>query len=107
MKIAYAAEAPDLTDGLVGKFHRIGQHSVTLRYRAPALAFTEELGTMEATNRAITYEPEKLNELVDVFRRNYAALPEIMKKQKCLSYEEYTLPESEQQWFLKAIDWKK
>ncbi|MDR0680780.1 MAG: glycoside hydrolase family 31 protein [Dysgonamonadaceae bacterium] len=107
VKITYAADAPDLTDGLAGKFRRIGQHSVTLRYRAPALAFTEELGTMEATNRSITYEPEKLNEKIEIFRRNYAVLPEIMKQQKCLSYEEYTLPESEQQWFLKAIDWKK
>ena len=54
VKIAYAAEAPDLTDGLVGKFHRIGQHSVTLRYRAPALAFTEELGRKDPKKTAIT-----------------------------------------------------
>jgi hypothetical protein len=107
IKIAYAADAPDLTDGLVGKFRRIDRHSVTMRYHYPALAFTEEFGTMETCNRALTYTPENLNILIENFRKNYADMPEVLKKQKCLSYKMYDLPESEQQWFLKAIDWSK
>jgi hypothetical protein len=105
VKITYATDAPDLTDGLVGKFHRIGKHSVTLRYRNPVLAFTEAFGAMEACNRSLTYAPENLNELIAVFNCNYANLPEILQQQKCLSSDMYTLPESEQQWFLKAIDY--
>lgn len=107
IKVTYPADAPDLTDGLVGKFRRIDKHSVTMRYHYPALAFTEELGTMETCNRALTYTPENLNVLIENFRKNYAEMPEVLKKQKCLSYDMYDLPESEQQWFLKAINWSK
>jgi hypothetical protein len=74
-------------------------------YKAALKDFTEAFGAMEACNRALTYEPEMLNELIAVFHRNYANLPEIMQQQKCLSYDVYDLLENEQQWFLKAIDY--
>ena len=77
--IVYPADALVLTDGLIGKFRHIQQNCVAMKYRNPGIVFGEELGTMESTGIAMTYNPEKQRQLVEAFRANYSRLAEILK----------------------------
>lgn len=77
--VYYPDDAPVVTDGLVGKFRHIQQQCVALKYRQPGINYGEELGTMESTGIAMTYNPEKQKALVEAFRNNYARLAEVLK----------------------------
>lgn len=81
VQLTYASDAPNVADGLIGQFHRIQQNVLSAKQRRADLVLSEELGTMESTGRALTYFPAQFKERVELFRKNYANLPEVLKKQ--------------------------
>ena len=80
--ITYPADAPVVTDGLVGKFRHIQQNVVALKYHAAHIVLNEALGTMESTGTAIGYHPEEFAERIAAFRANYANLRQVLKDNK-------------------------
>lgn len=96
--ITYPATGIMLTDGIIAKSRRIANTITTLKFRNAKIKLTEELASMSSLCEAITYYPEKLQQLVQKFNNSYSRLPEILKSQK--------LKDTETEWFLKDIDWK-
>lgn len=80
--ITYPADAPVVTDGLIGKFRHIQQNVVALKYHAAYIVLNEALGTMESTGTAIGYHPEEFAERIAAFRANYANLRQVLKDNK-------------------------
>ncbi len=78
VEVTYAPDAIDLADGLMGQMRRIGQNNYRLKRQKAGIVFGEELGTMESTGRAISYYPDRMNELVAAFRANYQRLPQLL-----------------------------
>ncbi|MDR0994851.1 MAG: glycoside hydrolase family 31 protein [Tannerella sp.] len=98
VRITYPSDAPELSDGLYGQFHRFQKAIVALKYRHAGINYTEKLGDMESAGRAVSYYPDQLSRRVSVFRQSYKQLPELLKEQK--------LKDDEVQWFLQAVQWK-
>ena len=80
IEVVYAKDAPVLTDGLIGKFRHIQQNCIAVKYHNPGIVFAEPLGTMESAGIAMTYNPEKQKQIVEIFRKNYASLADILKQ---------------------------
>ena len=78
VEVTYAPDAIDVADGLMGQMRRIGQNNYRLKRQKAGIVFGEELGTMESTGRAISYYPDRMNELVAAFRANYQRLPQLL-----------------------------
>ena len=70
-----------------------------MRYRNASIDYIEELGDMETTGRAVTYDNSSFADRINDFRKNYDSLPELLKKQK--------LNENDIRWFLQSIHWQK
>ncbi len=82
VEITYATDAPDVADGLYAKLRHVQQTVLDLKKRQAGIVLTENLGTMESTGRAITYCPDQFVKRIDLFRKNYANLPDVLKEQK-------------------------
>ena len=78
VEVTYAPDAINVADGLMGQMRRIGQNNYRLKRQKAGIVFGEELGTMESTGRAISYYPDRMNELVAAFRANYQRLPQLL-----------------------------
>lgn len=78
VEVTYAPDAIDVADGLMGQMRRIGQNNYRLKRQKAGIVFGDELGTMESTGRAISYYPDRMNELVAAFRANYQRLPQLL-----------------------------
>ncbi len=98
VKIVYPADIPELNDGMVGQFKHLGKAVTALKYRDAYIVLKDALGCMESTGEALSYYPERFNELIRQFRQNYARLPQVLQEQG--------LNEENQQWFLNAVYWK-
>lgn len=98
VQITYPAGAPELTDGLYGKFKRLKKSFVAMKYRHAGIDYIEELGNMESIGRAVTYYPAEFNTRIETFRQNYSRLPELLEKQR--------LNEGDRKWFLQSVDWE-
>ena len=70
-----------------------------MRYRNASIDYIEELGDMETTGRAVTYDNSAFADRINEFRKNYDSLPELLKKQR--------LNENDIRWFLQSIHWQK
>lgn len=99
IEIQYSTSIPELNDGIVSQFKRFSKAITALKYRDAGIVLTPAMGATEATSIALTYSPERFNELIETFKRNYSQMPEMLKEQK--------LNEANSQWFMKAIGWKK
>ena len=55
---------------------------VEMRYRNASIDYIEELGDMETTGRAVTYDNSSFADRINEFRKNYDSLPELLKKQR-------------------------
>ena len=99
IEIQYPTSIPELNDGIVSQFKRFSKAITALKYRDAGIVLTPAMGATEATSIALTYSPERFNELIETFKRNYSQMPEMLKEQK--------LNEANSQWFMKAIGWKK
>ena len=99
IEIQYPTSIPELNDGIVSQFKRFSKAITALKYRDAGIVLTPAMGATEATSIALTYSPERFNELIETFKRNYSQMPEMLKEQK--------LNEVNSQWFMKAIGWKK
>lgn len=97
IEITYPSDAPQLTDGLKGKLHRVRRAVETLKTRDAGLVITEDLGWLEETGRIVTYHPERLKETVSRFNDCYNRLPQVLEAQK-VSAENAAL-------FLQEIDY--
>ena len=69
-----------------------------LKYRDAYLAMKEHFAKMGSLGEAVTYNPEKIEELVSEFWNSFDRLPEILKEQG--------LNEDNSSWFLKQINWQ-
>lgn len=99
VKVTYDSNQPEINDGLYGKFKRMKKSFVEMRYRNASIDYIEELGDMETTGRAVTYDNSSFADRINDFRKNYDSLPELLKKQK--------LNENDIRWFLQSIHWQK
>ena len=99
IEIQYPTSIPELNDGIVSQFKRFSKAITALKYRDAGIVLTPAMGATEATSIALTYSPERFNELIETFKRNYSQMPEMLKEQK--------LNEANSQWFMEAIGWKK
>ena len=84
---------------MVSQFKRFSKAVTALKYRDAGIVLTPAMGTTEATSIALNYSPERFNKLIEAFKRNYSQMPEMLKEQK--------LNETNTQWFLETIGWKK
>ena len=92
VKITYASEEPFIVDGIIGKTNRLAKTVDAMKYRYGCDAI-DELAKMGTLNEAISYHPEKAEEILEEFRRLYRDLPENIKKQ-------WWLQEKDWYWFL-------
>lgn len=99
IEIQYPTSIPELNDGMVSQFKRFSKAVTALKYRDAGIVLTPAMGTTEATSIALNYSPERFNKLIEAFKRNYSQMPEMLKEQK--------LNETNTQWFLETIGWKK
>lgn len=99
VKVTYDSNQPEINDGLYGKFKRMKKSFVEMRYRNTSIDYIEELGDMETTGRAVTYDNSSFADRINEFRKNYDSLPELLKKQR--------LNENDIRWFLQSIHWQK
>jgi len=95
VEITYATDAPDVADGLYAKLRHVQQTVLDLKKRQAGIVLTENLGTMESTGRAITYCPDQFVKRIELFRKNYANLPDVLKEQK--------LDQKAIDWFMEAV----
>ncbi|MCI1648638.1 MAG: glycoside hydrolase family 31 protein [Bacteroides sp.] len=95
VEITYAADAPDVADGLYAKLRHVQQTILDLKKRQAGIVLTERLGTMESTGRAITYYPDQFVKGIEIFRKNYTNLPDVLKEQK--------LDQKTIDWFMSAV----
>lgn len=99
IEIQYPTSIPELNDGMVSQFKRFSKAVTALKYRDAGIVLTPAMGATEATSIALNYSPERFNKLIEAFKRNYSQMPEMLKEQK--------LNETNTQWFLETIGWKK
>ena len=100
VKITYAEDAPQLTDGFMGSYKRLRQALVGLKYRHVHIVLSEELGRMGSVGRLMSYHPERQAETVEYFRTHFRNLPEILKSGLM------KISEEDRKGFLEAVDWK-
>ena len=92
IEIQYPTSIPELNDGIVSQFKRFSKAITALKNRDAGIVLTPAMGATEATSIALTYSPERFNELIETFKRNYSQIPEMLKEQK--------LNEANSQWFM-------
>jgi len=95
VEITYATDAQDIADGLYAKLRHVQQTVLDLKKRQAGIVLTENLGTMESTGRAITYCPDQFVKRIELFRKNYANLPDVLKEPK--------LDQKAIDWFMEAV----
>lgn len=96
IRITYPEGTTTLTDGIIGKAHRLGKAITAFKYRTGKDPI-DALAQLGSINEAATYRPERLCALVAAFGDNYRNLPEILKQQG--------LNDEQSSWFLSTIDW--
>lgn len=84
-------------NGLYGAAKKVAQSMEGLKYRDAYLAMKEHFAKMGSLGEAVTYNPERIEELVSEFWNSFERLPEILKEQG--------LNEDNSNWFLKQINW--
>lgn len=82
VQVIYPVDAPDVSDGLYSQMRHIRQAVQAVKQISASIVWSEELGTMESTNMALTYYPNEFKQRVELFRRNFARLDELLKEQK-------------------------
>lgn len=82
VEITYPADAANVADGLLGRMRHITQAIEWLKYQDAGVVLGEGLGTMGSLGEALTYSPERFNELVNSFNANFQRLPELLKENK-------------------------
>ena len=78
--VTYNKNTQPVTDGLIGKFRHIQQGCTAIKSHNPGFTVNEELGTMESTGIALTYNPQEFESRIETFRHNYANLKEALKQ---------------------------
>ncbi|MCP9613034.1 TIM-barrel domain-containing protein [Coprobacter tertius] len=97
VEVHYPASVPELNNGTIGKFNRISKATTALKYRKSDIILTPALGNAESASVALTYYPERFNEIINGFNDTYNRLPELLKEQK--------LDDETCKWFLETIGW--
>ena len=92
VKITYRKENPFIVDGIIGKANRLAKTVDAMKYRYGCDAI-DELAKLGTLNEAMSYNPEKADDILDEFRTLYKNLPENIKKQ-------WWLQEKDWYWFL-------
>lgn len=96
----YPANRVFVADGIVGQMKRVETSFLDLKRRRdshPGIVFTEDVGFMVNTGRAISYHPENIKAYVARFHDCYNRLPQVLDEQKVLP-EDKTL-------FLQMSNW--
>jgi len=81
VKITYPANAPDVSDGLLADMKHIRQAVDACKQIYAGIVWSEEIGTMESTDMALTYYPNEFKQRIELFRKNFANLNELLKAQ--------------------------
>ena len=97
VEITYASADPFITDGIIGKSHRLARTVEALKYRYGCDPI-DELAKLGTLNEAISYNPNKSGDLIEEFKTLYRDLPENLKKQCWLQEKDWD-------WFLKHCGW--
>lgn len=97
IKITYPSKDVNF-NGLYGVAKKVAKSMEGLKYRDAYLAMKEHFAKMGSLGEAVTYNPEKIEELVSEFWNSFDRLPEILKEQG--------LNEDNSSWFLKQINWQ-
>lgn len=82
IRITYPQNAPDVSDGMYAQMRHIRQAVQAVKQLRAGVVWNEELGTMESTDMALTYYPNEFRQRVELFRKNFANLDEVLKAQK-------------------------
>lgn len=98
IKIFYPNNNTDIADGLLAKAKRITKAMELLKTKQTGLVFNDDFGPMGSLAEAVEYAPERMQEFLDTFRKNYQRLPEIL--------DETGVKEELKTWFLKEIDYE-
>lgn len=96
--IHYPSMIPELNNGLVSKLKLFSKTITALKFRNAGLVLTPDMGYTDQTSIALTYYPERFNQLIEQFQKNFNRLPEILKEQN--------LKEEDVNWFLNSVAWK-
>ena len=98
INIHYPKIIPDINKGMVSQFKLFSKTITALKSRDAGLVLTPDMGYTDQTSISLTYYPERFNELINQFKKNYIRLPEMLKEQK--------LKEEDINWFLNSANWK-
>ena len=97
IKITYPETKADF-NGLYGIQRRFAKAVEGLKYRDAYLDMKEQFSKMGSLSEAVTYSPDKINEIVSEFHNSLNRMPEILKEQG--------LNDDNKDWFLKQINWQ-
>lgn len=92
VSIKHRSDSPFITDGIIGKAHRVARSVEKMKYRFGCDAI-DPLAKLQTINQAVYYAPENSEALIDEFRTIYSELPEHIKNQ-------WWLQEKDWAWFL-------
>lgn len=98
INIHYPAKTPELNNGMVHNLKLFSKSITGLKFRNSGLVLTPDMGYTDQTSISLTYYPERFDQLVEQFQKNYNRLPEMLKEQK--------LKEEDISWFLNSVGWK-
>jgi hypothetical protein len=82
IKVTYPQDAPDMSDGMIAQMRHIRQAVQAVKQIHAGIVLKEELGTMESTDLSLSYYPNEFKQRVELFRKNFSQLDEILKDQK-------------------------
>lgn len=87
--ITYPMGMPEVTDGLFSRMRYIRMAVVNLKKQNAGIVLNEGIGSMESTGIAFSYYPDEFKQRVNLFRRNFSNLDNLLKEQK-LNQQEIT-----------------
>jgi alpha-glucosidase (family GH31 glycosyl hydrolase) len=82
VQIYYPADAPCVADGLLAQMRHVGSAVLNLKKEDAGVVLCEGIGTMESTGIAISYNPQEFKQRVEMFRKNFASMKELLQQQK-------------------------
>ena len=86
-----------VTPGTIAKFRRIYKAMSDIKNSKAGILIKEPLGMLESAGRAITYRPEKFDEIMDRFNADYSRLPAIL--------DDHDINDSLRTRFLDTVAW--
>jgi alpha-glucosidase (family GH31 glycosyl hydrolase) len=80
--VTYPDGAPDVTDGLLAQMRHVRAAVLNMKKEDAHVVLNEGIGTMESTGIAITYYPNEFKQRVELFRKNFANMDDLLRQQQ-------------------------